>query len=119
MLIYTALLRSGPKGQRGETGGQSCELCTEHQLFVEGESVSWAVAWLDDRSAKIKAQSLGQRDRRKISADGLMGAKEVFGPLSHFNAHQKVPLQSQDCKGQDRPGVQAFLTRGRDAGLWA
>ena len=119
MLIHTALLRSGPKGQRGETGGQSCELCNEHQLFVEGESVSWAVAWLNNGSAKIKAESLGQRDRRKISADGLMGAEEVFGPLSHFNAHQKVPLQSQDGKGQDRPGVQALLTRGRDAGLWA
>ena len=79
---------------RGETGGQSCEPCTEHQLFMEGESVSWAVAWLDNGSAKNKAENLRQRDQRKISADGLTGAEEVFGPLSHINAHQKVPLQS-------------------------
>lgn len=118
-MIHKALLRSGSEGQRGRTGGQSCEPCTEHQLFVEGERVSWAVAWLNNGSAKNKAESLGQRDQKKISADGLMGAEEVFGPLSHFNVQQKVPLQSQDSKGQDRPGVQALLTRGRDAGLWA
>lgn len=60
---------------------------------MEGEGVSWAVAWLDNGSAKNKAENLRQRDQRKISADGLTGA-EVFGPLSHINAHQKVPLQS-------------------------
>lgn len=58
-MIHKALLRSGPKGQRGKTGGQSCEPCTEHH-FWEGERSPGLCH--NNGSAKNKAGKSGDKE---------------------------------------------------------
>lgn len=118
MLIHTALLRSGPKGQSEgkESGGQSCEQSIWHQLFMEGEVASRAVTCLDKGSAKNKAESLETR-RSEADFSSQMDRWELKGSMWTFASQQHpsetTTAQNQEGEWQDRWGAQSTLTRGR------